>query len=197
MSFTCGTMSTVTLSCTDPALPGTFGDVLLIPKDVYDTATVTQSGGIITNIVLTGVGDVAYNVGLQDSMSVAGFTPTAGESGRKGLYLHEVSVMLDDRSQTMAQLHQALSTGRFVAIVRLKGGTAAAQFIVLGTNSGLTNEDGGFSSAENNGMILATLRNSTTPVQEYEVAPPKTLWPGTLAQAEALITALQVPVPPL
>jgi hypothetical protein len=181
-------MAGISLSCAAPASQGTYGDVYLIKKADFDVATVTKTGQVITAIVLP-VGAQAYKVGLADSMSAVRFNVTESESGMK-LFSHEVDLKIDNIGATGKGIYWALSTGRYVAICRIKGGLAADSFQVLGTYVGMQNEEGGFDSAANGGTVMVTLKTASSPVQEYEAAPPANFWASSLAGTEDALEAL-------
>jgi len=190
MALECGSMADLSLSCTEAASAGMYGDIWIYNKKDWDVSTVTKTAGVITAIE-NAVDVEAYKVSLQDGMPSATFTPAVNDAGRV-MYTHSLRFMIDNRGQTGKNVFEALSTGLFVAIARVKGGAAADSFQVLGENVGMRNETGGFDSTANSGMIEVVLTTPTTPNAEYETEAPSNFWITDLSTTLAALAALEV-----
>lgn len=159
----CGALTAgFTRDCTNPVIGGVDNDCYLIDFDIWQEATITQTGSEISAISL-GTGKLAYKVeSIQDQIR-----PNAVRSRENGIvrYQHSVPVVIDGDNGAAKDFVNTLEKGRYVAIVF----TNSKQVEVYGAGSGLIVQgEGGRNRYEQDGRQVLTLASSEEVLETRE-----------------------------
>jgi hypothetical protein len=179
--------------CAQPIVAGVNQRLVLIDKDVYDRATIAESSGLITSIVLTEVGDSGFAFqGIRKSLNPSSeFVPSTVSQG----FSHQCDFLIFDISSAQKQNIQKMAGGKFVAIVQNTNtaGNGDSVFEVFGNGIGMEVQAGSMrinGDLETNGAYTISLKTSADFGQEPTLPPSYqvTDFAGTIAQIETILT---------
>jgi len=198
MSVCGGIVSGSVYDCTNPIVGGNNQNLILIDKEIFDRATITYDGStdnLITNILLTEIGDVGYKFeGIRKSLNPqSAFVPSEVANG----YDHQVDFLIFDVDQAQKNNIEKMAYGKQVAIVENTNvaGNGDSVFEVFGTNLGLEVQAGAMritGDADTNGAYTISLKTSESAGKEQHL--PNSLWAVNFAATKVIVNSLLVPI---
>lgn len=156
------------VDCTDRTKRGLDGGkAVIINWDDIDRAASTQTGSMITDLVLKS-GSAGFSAEwLKDLASAnSAFAPNAEDLDG---FLHNFLCRIQTATAENANRAKELSQGRFVIVVqtKYKGALNAEAFKVLGWDAGLKLSEMTYNTLENSGSIPYTASTEDGDVEEY------------------------------
>jgi len=132
--------------------------VLLNVADLDRTA-ITVSGSTVTNLTLNS-GTTGYSISWIKQLGSTGSEVTLNDSG-VDLFSHSFACRVFGQSAEDAERIKELLEGEFAVVVetKYKGTDNADSYKVFGVESGLKMAEGSFSSLENDGSFIFTLKS--------------------------------------
>ena len=185
--------------CADPIVAGVDQRLILIDKDVYDSAVVTHDvtiESLITDIVLTGTGDAGFAFqGIRRSLNPqSAFVPATVTVG----YDHQVTFQIFEVDQVQKDNIEKLGLSKVVAIVQNMNavGNGDSVFEVFGKDVGLEMQAGAMrinADIETNGSYTIDLKTSDESGKEPKL--PTSWFDTDYATTLVKVDALLIPVP--
>lgn len=184
------------VDCDAPIVAGVNQELILIDKEVYDRATITEdvtTKNLITSITLTQVGDAAYSFqGIRKSLNPQSqFVPATVSQG----WDHQVDFLIFDISQAQKNNIQKMAGSKMVAIIRNSNaeGNADSVFEIFGGGVGMEMQAGPArinGDLETNGAYTIALKTSDDFGKEPKLPNSYlvTDFAGTVAQIQTLLT---------
>ena len=184
----CGDIGTSNWQLDCDALPivGMEDDVILMNRDDYLDGTITQTGNVVSAIVL-GTGKQGIKGTMPDDFVQEVFNSEVGDIGIS-YFTHSLKVSLSDTPENRI-IAENMAQGLIVAVAEMKakGVDKEDAFVILGAEQGLkgTIEK---DSAANGGMIVVTLASKDA----REARAPLTFFITDYATTKAAFNALTV-----
>jgi len=185
--------------CVNPINAGVDNTLMLFDKEVFDRATVTFDITIttlITNIVFTQMGDVAFEFeGIRRSLRPeSAFVPQTVSVG----YDHTINFQVFEITQEQKDNIEVMALSRMVAIIQNSNspGNGNSVFEVFGKDVGMEVQGGPMrlnTDLETNGSYTIALRTSDESGKEPKL--PTSYFDTDFATTKAKVDALLTPVP--
>ena len=162
------------------------GRVIAINWDDFAAATVTESSGVISSIVLSGAAK-AYALTSKDKGIEASVSLNKGTYGNS--WVHQLIIRVFDRTQDNKDTVDKLAQGRFAFIVEhIDQESNQTVFELYGRQNGMTASAGEGSSADGDGVINAITMASDDNARESKL--PTSIFVTDLAATRTMIEAL-------
>lgn len=168
------------------AVAGILGEAILINFDDWKAATITESNGVISSIVLDGT-----TKGCKFTSHEKAFE--ASVQMNKGTYgnsfSHQVIMRAFDRTQTLKDDINKIAHGRYVVIVINRDRESdSTVYEAYGTENGLAASAIEYNSTDGDGIAYAITLASEDNARESEV--PKSVFTNTLDATKTMVDGL-------
>lgn len=177
----------IAADCQNPAVAGTYGEVILIPFDAVDRAESTVTDNVVSEIALK-TGRKAYSFASLDNSPLGAVSVVAG-TYRKTVQ-HDLTLRVFVKTEAIKTFVNAFLNARVIAVVKNKeaGASGETTYEVYGWDAGLTLNTLNSDTSMADGVVYELVSGSDEISKEKTL--PKSVWAGTLATTETMLATL-------
>lgn len=177
----------IAADCNNPAVAGTFGEVVLVPFDAVDRAASRVENNVISELVLKN-GKKGYMFSTFDN-SVLGAVSLNSGTYRNNLQ-HDLTLRIFVKSENTKHFVNTFVNARVVAIVKNKeaGENGETMYEAYGYDAGLVLNTLNSDTSMADGVVYELVIGNDETSKEKSV--PKSVWAGSLADTETMLGTL-------
>lgn len=180
-------MNAIAADCTDPAVAGVYGEVILLPYDAIDRVGSTLADNVISEIAMKATRK-GYSFTSFDNSPLGAVSLVAGTY--RNTLQHDLTLRVFVKTEAIKSFVNAFVNARVVAIVKNKdmGAAGETQYEAYGWDAGLVLNTLNADTSMADGVVYELVTGSDETSKEKSIQ--KSVWAGTLAETETMLATL-------
>lgn len=181
-------ISVIAAECNNPAVAGTYGDVILIPHSAVDRVASTVTDNVISALVLKALSQPGRVFETLDN-SVLGAV-SLNQGTYQNNFQHDVTLRIFIKNDGVKTFLNGFANTRVIAIVKNKeqGTAGEVTYEAYGYDAGLVLNSVTADTSMADGVVYELVTGSDDTAKEKSL--PKSVWTGTLADTETMLASI-------